>query len=244
MIAPEIFLEFRIPSKIIIQFLSSKFNKQDKIIDLGCGPSACISNFSNIIFEEMLGLDNQSQIIKTNKSPIAEYIIGDIEMLPIKTNFFDKALLTLVYHQLNNKNKAFKEIHRILKQEGTLFIVTHSQEQLEKRILLKHFPSLLQIELERFATIKEIEDKLSDFNFTQITRYNLKEPLALSTNFLLGYAKNKACSSLHIYEDLYGKDRFLEGFNKFKQNIESAYGINEIITEESGYTIITAKKAI
>ena len=113
----------------IISKLFKKRNVQ-KILDLGCGSGR------NLVFLlengfEVYGLDISEEGIKKTKKVIGEkklqsgLAVGDVfEKLPYPNSFFDAVISvqTLQHGTENQIKKAIKEIKRILKPKGILFV--------------------------------------------------------------------------------------------------------------------------
>jgi SAM-dependent methyltransferase len=234
------FYSFRKPSNQATDlFLRYGNFSNKKIIDLGCGTSRYLSAVSSHNSSLIVGLDKSEYMIKKNRANF-EYIIGNIESLPLKENSFDVVLLNLVIHQIKDYNLVLEKIYRVLSNEGILFILTVSPEQLNNRIILAHFPGLLQIELDRFQPVNEIIKELNNADFKKIEIISIKENYICTIEELVGYAKNKACSSLEIYEMRYGETGFLKSLNAYESAIKNTY-LNPI-NENHEHTLFVCTK--
>lgn len=106
-----------------------------KILDLGCGPG----RYAKILTEngaKVIGIDNSENSLKIarKEAPKAEFILGDIEELPFKSEEFDIVLSPLVIGHFKNWNKIFKEVRRVLKKGGIFIFSIHNpiREVMEK----------------------------------------------------------------------------------------------------------------
>jgi ubiquinone/menaquinone biosynthesis C-methylase UbiE len=104
-----------------------------KIIDFGCGHGnfliACYLNKAKYC----LGIDyGQKSILfankiistlKLNKKKL-KLKIGSVYQTFQKDNSFDFAIQNGVFHHLNYEDKAYKEVHRVLKKNGYFFLYT------------------------------------------------------------------------------------------------------------------------
>jgi arsenite methyltransferase len=106
--------------------------KGNTVVDLGSGAGNDVFVARSIVGSEgkVIGLDFTQQMIdkaNTNKVkvgyPNVEFHLGDIEQMPFENNIADVVVSNCVLNLVPNKEKAFKEIHRILKQ-GAHFCVS------------------------------------------------------------------------------------------------------------------------
>jgi len=121
----------RVKGKVIEQL---KPKNNDTILDVGCGMGHLLFN---IIKEypdikiNMAGIDPAmpniyrfNQRIKEENKPNIIGILGEAESLPFKDNSFDSIITSEVIEHIPDKAKAIKEMYRVLKKDGHLFITT------------------------------------------------------------------------------------------------------------------------
>jgi ubiquinone/menaquinone biosynthesis C-methylase UbiE len=119
-----------------------------RILDLGCGSGRHVIYFAKKGFD-VYGIDVAKEGIKITKSWLkkerlqANLKIGSIyKKLPYQNNLFDAVISTSVIHHARIKNirKAIREIERVLKPNGLIFITVR------KRKFRKFYPKLTIIE--------------------------------------------------------------------------------------------------
>jgi len=112
------------------------FNKKLKVLDVGCGncrhlvPFAknncdCYGiDFSKNMLEQAKKYCNKENVkIKLKKA--------DMRKLPFKDNYFDICLFVVSLHHLeNNREKALKELYRVLKKDGIALLAVWNKWQL------------------------------------------------------------------------------------------------------------------
>jgi len=99
-----------------------------KVLMLGCGTGE-----ENIMLREfgatdITGIDISEESIKLAKNsyPDCEFVVGDMHKLPFEDNVFDFVYSSLAIHYSDNLEEVYKEIYRVLKQNGQLlFSVGH-----------------------------------------------------------------------------------------------------------------------
>jgi len=107
----------------------AKIEKQQKILDLGCG-----NGFSSIFLakrgHKLISVDLSSRMIKLARKKVAEngfsgyvnFIVGDVENLPIKSGIFDASLCIALLHHVPNDLRVISEMKRVLRMKGKIAI--------------------------------------------------------------------------------------------------------------------------
>ena len=75
---------------------------------------------------------------------------ADAERLPFKDGWFERAAMTLVVHVLD-RPRAFAELRRVLVPDGRLVFATFDPAHMRDFWLNRYFPSMLELDLARFA---------------------------------------------------------------------------------------------
>lgn len=96
-----------------------------KILDLGCGAGDDIEQYEKMDCEGVYGLDSSELMVdeakKTIKNP-EKILWGDIESVPFEDKFFDIVICRHSLHYLASFETAYKEIARILNDNGIVII--------------------------------------------------------------------------------------------------------------------------
>lgn len=115
--------------KFILPLLN--FKADDILLDIACGTGI----FVQALKEEnknvkITGIDfAQNMITKAiKKFPEIDFIAADVEKMPFSDNSFDKVICLNAFPHFENKNKAIREIARVLKKNG-LFILAHTDSK-------------------------------------------------------------------------------------------------------------------
>lgn len=124
------FLPFKILRKRIISELK-EYKLNGLLVDIGCGSGNLIvqiaQKFKNL---DLIGLDNSNHILelatqRADKNGVKERIefkFGSVESLPFLDNSVDFIISSLSLHHWLEPIKAFKELVRVLKEDGSLLI--------------------------------------------------------------------------------------------------------------------------
>ena len=102
--------------------ISSNVNSKTKILDVGCGHG----NFLEPVYKKTIhsyGIDPDKAALDKNTF-IKNKTLGSVEKLPFKNDFFDLVVSAWVLEHIPNPEKAFKEIHRVLKPNAKVVFLT------------------------------------------------------------------------------------------------------------------------
>lgn len=151
--------------KIITHYVNKK---NAKILDIGCGTGKYGQMLKKCGYQ-LIGIDKSITQVNQAKEIIEAYL-GDATNLPFSDNSFDACVMIIMIHQLTKEEriKAFKEVYRVLKENGILIIKTCSHNDLTYRYAAKFFPKTLDVDKLRYPDIKELKEELSIFPQVEI----------------------------------------------------------------------------
>lgn len=112
----------------LITILDIKENQN--FLDIGCGTGWAVGQAARVVSNRgaFYGIDLSPKMIEKAK----ENFIGNVnfhfyeansESIPLEDNFFDIIICTNSFHHYLHPEKAMKEIHRVLKSGGKIFIL-------------------------------------------------------------------------------------------------------------------------
>lgn len=127
-----------------------------KVLDLGCGSGRHLIYLAQLGFE-VYGIDLAETGIKIAKDWLdekdlhAELRIGSVyEKLPYEDDFFDAVISIRVIHhaKIEDIRKAIKEIQRVLKPRGLIFITVRKRTPKKRRLKFRALDSRTYIPVE------------------------------------------------------------------------------------------------
>jgi len=163
------------------------------------------------------------------------WINANGKKLPFRNNSFNSLYMTLVIHQIQNREEALRDIYRVLKINGRVVILTNSHARL-KRHLLSHFPGVIKKDLERLPTISTIKKIMKSIGFLQIEYEPIEYNECISRDEFIDRVQNKYISTLTLFNE----KEFQRRFKIFKNKILEKYG-DEII-RHSGFDFVIGIK--
>ena len=120
--------------KIVFQ---KYIDKNDKILDLGCGAGRTTINLFKDGYKNITGLDIADKLIEyakdySNKHNLdIEFLVGDATKLDFNNNTFDVVIFSFNGMQcipgLQNRKNVLKEVYRVLKPGGYYIFTAHDR---------------------------------------------------------------------------------------------------------------------
>ncbi|NNE99201.1 MAG: methyltransferase domain-containing protein [Pyrinomonadaceae bacterium] len=103
----------------------SHLPKNARILEVGAGTGLNFVHYPDSAHAVASELAIQMiEIAKEKRSPIS-LLQADAEMLPFVDGYFDAAFATLVFCSIPDPEKAFKELKRVLKDDGKVILLEH-----------------------------------------------------------------------------------------------------------------------
>ncbi len=143
------------------------------IIDLGCGtgrftqrvPGALADRFSATVYsvdpsQRMLGVARENVA-----RPDVITLEGAAEHVPLDDAAADLIFLSMVYHHIHDRRRAYKEFLRVLKPGGYLCIHTPTRELLNTYLWVPFFPGAREVEERRMPSSREVRESLEEHGF-------------------------------------------------------------------------------
>lgn len=133
------FIEKRRLKKII---QVSHLNKNDTLLDLGCGEGFLISFLPNL--KRIVGVDISEIALKRAKKilkdkPDVQLIWGNAQKLNIPGKSFDKIICSETLEHLPYPRKTMQEIHRLLKKNGLTIISVPDEKRIQFIMKMANF---------------------------------------------------------------------------------------------------------
>jgi len=133
--------------KYVKQLAINSFQFEGNCLDLCTGTG----DIAEILYKKgcnVTGLDFSKNMLEIarKKHPYIEFIEGDCTSLPFENNSFDAITISFGLRNIEDYNKALKEIYRVLKPNGKIFHLDFCKENILANILYDFIiPKLVKI---------------------------------------------------------------------------------------------------
>jgi ubiquinone/menaquinone biosynthesis C-methylase UbiE len=189
-------------AKFALKFLRYKnvwkiigFKKRGRILDVGCGNGRSLLDFKERGWK-VYGVDISETAYKLAREVLGQNAFcSELKDYHFPDGYFDAVTLNHVFEHLFNPNEELKEIHRILNNEGIVFIAVPDIDCMQFKLCLD---SWFHLDLPRHLfhysskTVKDILEK-NGFRVISITHPLLEFPLdlfySLKTKYLINRSK-------------------------------------------------------
>lgn len=134
-----------------------QLSPEDKILDVGCGTGTILKRLNDKCRIEGFGIDIEEKMIEQakKKCPQMKIQICDCSNTPFEDNTFDSVIACMTFHHFYNQTAFAKEISRILKKGGKLYLADPSFPFLLRKIInmILYRHNLVG----KFSTVREID---------------------------------------------------------------------------------------
>jgi ubiquinone/menaquinone biosynthesis C-methylase UbiE len=129
-----------------------------RVLDLGCGTGGFAVALSEATGAQVVGCDRSASFLAyaRERSTAVEWVQGDAEDLPFADSSFDRVLMSLLLHQLDEPGRAIAEAFRVLRRPGALVVRTVLPEAAAARIPWRFFPTLVRVQAEQMPSLGEV----------------------------------------------------------------------------------------
>jgi demethylmenaquinone methyltransferase / 2-methoxy-6-polyprenyl-1,4-benzoquinol methylase len=141
-----------------------------RILDLGCGTGGFSVAITEETGAEVVGCDRSPSFLTyaRQRSPAVEWVQGDAESLPFPDSSFERVLMSLLLHQLEEPAGAVAEAFRVLERPGALLVRTVLPEAAAERIPFRFFPTLARVQAEQMPSLGDVTAWMRAAGFDRI----------------------------------------------------------------------------
>ncbi len=91
--------------------------------------------------------------------------VGSAEALPVPEGSFDRAVLSVVLHQVVHPELAVAEVFRSLAADARVVVRTVAPEEVAARVPYRFFPSMASVDIDRMPPLADVERWLKEAGF-------------------------------------------------------------------------------
>ncbi len=223
--------------EMVHQILQGVNLDQDALVlDVGCGTGNNTLLFREATHAKVTGLDLSHGMLQKayEKSKQVPLVQAPADTMPFAGETFHFVFMTEVIHHLPDPYSSIEDIFRVLRNGGSLCIVTQSHKQIDGRMTSRFFPASAEVDKKRYPDTDVIEAYMlkTGFGSTTLKEYQYK-PTQLGEEYL-NTTRNHGYSMLHKISQ--------EDYEQGLQTLEDAFASGETLTYSAGYSFVWAIK--
>ena len=141
-----------------------------RVLDVGCGTGGFTAAIAKRSGAEVVGCDRSPSLLEHARrtSAAAEWVEGSAERLPFADESFDRVVMSLLLHQVNEPAQAVAEAFRVLRRSGALVVRTVFPEDAAERVPFRFFPTLARVQAEQMPALDDLTQWIRAAGFDRI----------------------------------------------------------------------------
>ena len=141
-----------------------------RVLDAGCGTGGFAVAIAEATGAQVVGCDRSASFLAyaRAKTTGAEWVQGDAESLPFADSSFERVLMSLLLHQLEEPARAIAEAFRVLRSGGALVVRTVLPDAAAARIPFRFFPTLARVQAEQMPVLDDVTTWMRSAGFGRI----------------------------------------------------------------------------
>lgn len=199
------------------------------ILDLGCGTGRFSEALAGHFNAQVIAVDPSKKMLEQARSkavdPRVGYALGSGESIPLNSNSVDLIYMSMIFHHFRDPQLAARECRRVLRDGGTAFMRTGTQERIPSYPYVPFFPSSRPIMNEVLPTSSFVQEVFVAAGFRLVTLELITQTIA--PNHAV-YADKLATGSDSVLAQL-SQDEFQAGIEAVRDYASRVN--NEAITE-------------
>lgn len=215
-----------------------QLNKDMRLLDFGCGTGNYLLALQNKGYANLFALDKDESMIDiaTTRTGISVKS-GSHLNIPFDKDFFDSIMLIAMIHFIDNLYSLFENLNFVCKKGGRVVVVTQSHQQIDARFYNKYFPSIAEIDKERYHDPQCIISVAEECGFKaqNIEDYSSGSDLIVDDKYF-NLIKDK---SFYVFR-LISEEEFSKGMEIFEKELKQNTG--KFIAPFAGWTLVTLQK--
>jgi ubiquinone/menaquinone biosynthesis C-methylase UbiE len=196
-------------------FDAGRLGPGSRVLEVGCGTGNYIHAICQAVGCRGWGIDPSEGMLARAREAEAgvAYSQGKGEKIDFLAGAFDLVFSVDVIHHVVDRRAYFAEAWRVLDQARRFCTVTDSEWIIHhRRPLTAYFPETVEVELQRYPRISDLEALLAETGFTHIEARTVEFPYVLTD--LQAY-RERAYSSLHLITE----EAFRQGITRMEHDL-------------------------
>ncbi|MHC5033614.1 MAG: class I SAM-dependent methyltransferase [Planctomycetota bacterium] len=187
------------------------------VLDLGSGTgrfSPCLADYFSAHVIGVEPSDKMRTIAEeSNAHPRVSYLKGKAESIPVGDEQFDFAFLSMVIHHVDDMSACCRELCRVLKPRGKVFVRNSFKDRLGNVRFYDFFPSARAIDHERLPSVEKVQRAFAGAGFDSVGLVTVRQQIDASMRDHYERIKKRAVSTFEFISD----EEFEQGIAVMKQ---------------------------
>jgi ubiquinone/menaquinone biosynthesis C-methylase UbiE len=204
-----------------------------RVLEVGCGTGRLAAALAERAYAKVWAVDASPEMLAVARERAPKGVAfkeARAEELPFKDGWFERAVAVLVVHVVD-RPAAFAELRRVLGSDGGLVIATFDSAHVCDYWLNRYFPSIGEIDLERFAPADVLVAELRAAGFAAVRTVSLEQRKTIDRETALERIRGRHISTF----DLVDESELEAGLNRALEELpeEVQYRIEWLIVAAS-----------
>ncbi|MGN9908553.1 class I SAM-dependent methyltransferase [Phytohabitans sp. LJ34] len=149
-------------------------------LDLGSGTGRMAPSLARAFGGPVHGVEPsdrmRAQAVARAGHPAVTYLAGSAERIPLPDASCDAALLFFVWHHVADRASAVRELRRVVKPGGTLFVQMNFSDRMPDVWWFRLVPEWLDADRAQFRSVAEVRADFEDAGWTLVSRDEVTWP--------------------------------------------------------------------
>jgi ubiquinone/menaquinone biosynthesis C-methylase UbiE len=174
-----------------------------RVLEVGCGTGRLTAALAERAYAKVWAVDASPEMLAVARGRAPRGVAfkqARAEALPFKDGWFERAAAMLVVHVLD-RPRAFGELRRVLGAAGRLVVATFDPAHVHGYWLNRYFPSILEIDLARFAPADVLGDELRAAGFAAVRTVALHQRKTMDRDTALERIRGRHISTFDLIDE-------------------------------------------
>ena len=180
--------DYRVSHRNFCDYISlrSDINEKSILVDVGCGTGNETLAIFNRFGCKIIGIDPSNEMLDKArvKTSLISWLNAPAEKIPLADHFCNFITAFFSVHYFTNFEKVIREFYRLLKPSGKIFIFTLTHEQLMTIKEYEFFPTLLQIDCNKFQDLNFLESSFKTNGFNTRLESVFYQDIPIDNNYI------------------------------------------------------------
>ncbi|MGH7883915.1 MAG: class I SAM-dependent methyltransferase [Candidatus Dormibacteraceae bacterium] len=187
------------------------------IIDVGAGTGRFSFPLASWFQATVIGVEPSSKMravaLAKKPHPRVRFVTGDAANIPVADASADAALLSMVVHHIPDVRMAARELARVVKPGGYMFIRNAFKGRLAGMSWYRWFPEAKLIDEARLPSVQEIDDTFASAGFAKVGLEVVPQIFAHTFDEFVGKIGSRAISTQKLISD----EEFEAGMHRMRE---------------------------